>query len=86
MADESASDRDAQLAAFGRRLRELRLARGLSQEGLADLANLHRTYIGSVERGERNVSLANIYSLARALNVHPAVLLTDSDGCEDHIA
>ena len=54
---------------FGRRLRELRMARGLSQEALADRAGLHRTYLGSVERGERNVALENIHALAAALQV-----------------
>jgi transcriptional regulator with XRE-family HTH domain len=48
-------------------VRELRLDRGLSQEQLAELADLHRTYVGSVERGERNVSLDAITALAEAL-------------------
>ena len=60
---------------FGRRVRELRLGRGLSQEKLAELANLHRNYVGGVERGERNVSLLNIVKLARGLNVRPAKLI-----------
>lgn len=60
---------------FGSRLRELRLARGLSQERLAELANLHRNYVGSIERGERNISLLNIVALARALRIRPAELL-----------
>ena len=55
---------------FGARLRELRLASGLSQEELAARASLHRTYVGSVERGERNISIENIYALARALNLN----------------
>lgn len=54
---------------FGRRLRELRLARGRSQEQLALETGLNRTYVGSVERGERNISLVNIYKLAEALGV-----------------
>ncbi len=54
---------------FGRKLRELRKARGLSQEGLALGAELDRTYIGSVERGERNISLINIYKISSALGV-----------------
>ena len=47
----------------------MRLAAGLSQEGLAEKAGLHRTYVGSVERGERNIGLENIHALARALGV-----------------
>lgn len=43
------------------------MALGISQEQLADLADLHRTYVGSIERGERNVSLSNIVKLATAL-------------------
>jgi len=54
---------------FGWNVRQLRKAQNLSQEELAEKAGLHRTYIGSVERGERNISLENILALARALNV-----------------
>jgi transcriptional regulator with XRE-family HTH domain len=54
---------------FGRRIRELRQARGLSQEELAFRAGLHRTYVSSAERGERNVALVNLERLARALGV-----------------
>ena len=61
---------------FGRRVREQRAARGLSQEALAERAGLHRTYVGSVERGERNVSLDNIHALADALGVSPGELIT----------
>jgi transcriptional regulator with XRE-family HTH domain len=59
----------------GMRIRELRLAKGVSQEALADEAGLHRTYMGSVERGERNISLDNIVRIARALKVRPGMLL-----------
>lgn len=55
------------LKKFGSRVRHLRQARGLSQEELADRCRLHRTYIGSVERGERNLGLLNTYAIAKAL-------------------
>jgi len=54
---------------FGQRLRELRLARGLSQGKLAFKSGIHRTYLGSIERGERNPSLKNIAAIAEALGV-----------------
>jgi transcriptional regulator with XRE-family HTH domain len=60
---------------FGRRVREIRLQRGLSQEKLAERADLHRNYVGGVERGERNISLLNIVKLAHGLNVRPAKLI-----------
>lgn len=60
---------------FGARVRQLRQARSLSQEALADLAGLDRTYISSVERGQRNISLRNIEAIADALGVGLADLL-----------
>jgi len=56
-------------AAFGRRVRELRQVQGWSQEHLADVVGLDRSYVGGVERGERNVSLENIAKFAKALGV-----------------
>lgn len=63
------------LKIFGSAVREARTARKLSQEKLATLSGLHRTYIGSVERGERNVSLENIVKIANALRTDPSQLL-----------
>ena len=63
------------LTLFGERVRVLRQLRGLSQEALALAAGLDRTYVGGVERGERNVSLINIQKIAQALDVSPADLL-----------
>lgn len=54
---------------FGDRIKRLRIKMGLSQEKLAEFANLHRTYIGQIETGKRNVSLVNIEKLSKALNV-----------------
>ncbi|MBK6431062.1 MAG: helix-turn-helix transcriptional regulator [Anaerolineae bacterium] len=53
---------------LGDNIRQHRLAKGLSQEKLAELTGLHRTYVGSVERGERNISLLNLARIATALD------------------
>lgn len=60
---------------FGRSVRRCRLALGFSQEELADRAQIHRTYIGGIERGERNPTLTMIVRLADALCIAPAQLL-----------
>ncbi len=65
------------LSRFGDNLRRVRNVRGISQEKLADEAHLHRTYISSVERGERNVTLVTIEKLAKALKVSMTELLPD---------
>ena len=66
---------DSARTRLARHLRALRAVRGLSQEALADMAALHRTYVGSIERCERNVSLDNIEKLAVALGVDVCDLL-----------
>jgi transcriptional regulator with XRE-family HTH domain len=55
---------------FGKALRECRIQRNLSQEKLAELCGLHRTYISDVERGDRNISLVNIHKIASALHIN----------------
>jgi transcriptional regulator with XRE-family HTH domain len=62
---------------FGTLLRKLRHDKKISQETLADLADLHRTYISSVERGERNVTLETIEKLANALGISMSRLMPD---------
>jgi transcriptional regulator with XRE-family HTH domain len=66
------------LRELGFRVRERRVARGLTQAELGQLCELHRTFIGSVERGERNVSILNLRAMARALRVPLAELLDDT--------
>ena len=62
---------------FAKRLRQIRQIRGLSQEELADLVGLHRTYVGSVERSERNVSIDNMERFAQALEIDITELLIE---------
>ena len=62
---------------LAKRIRELRLEKGWSQEALADTCGLHRTYIGDIERRERNVSIDNIEKIALALKVPITELLSD---------
>lgn len=54
---------------FGDNVRKTRIKKGLSQEELADLAGVHRTYIGMIERAEKNITLENIEKIAKALKV-----------------
>jgi len=62
---------------FAKKLKEFRALKGLSQEELADIAGLHRTYVGSVERGERNISIDNMERLASALGIKIKDLLNN---------
>lgn len=63
------------LISFGRKVRNIRKKKGLSQEQLAYKANLHRTYIGMIERAEKNITLINIEKIANALEVEISELL-----------
>ena len=68
------------LVAFGDRVRELRKKKELSQEELADKAGLHRTYIGMIERGEKNITLVNIEKIANALELSVSDLMNFDNG------
>jgi transcriptional regulator with XRE-family HTH domain len=64
------------LKAFGLRVREIRVQKGLSQEALARLAGIDRTYIGGIERGERNAGIKNVWRIADALGIPAADLFS----------
>lgn len=63
------------LLRFGKKVQECRKAQQLTQEQLAELAGVHRTYIGMIERAEKNITLCNIEKIAKALKVSPQSLL-----------
>lgn len=67
------------LEAFGQNVRKFRVEQGLSQEQLADRAGLHRTYIGMIERAEKNITLCNIEKIANALSVTIVALLSTNN-------
>ena len=67
------------LLRLGQNIRSLRQQRGLTQEKLAELAGLHRTYLGGVERGERNISFINLNRVAQALEVNLSELVRGVD-------
>lgn len=71
------AEKNQDLVIFGERVKAVRKNQGLSQEELAAKADLHRTYIGMIERGEKNITLLNILKVARALNVFPSDLFKD---------
>jgi transcriptional regulator with XRE-family HTH domain len=68
---------------FGKTLRGLRTEQGYTQEAFADKAEIHRTYIGGIERGERNPTLTMIHRLAEALGVPPSRLLYPDCTCNE---
>jgi len=74
--DEFLKNREKYLLLFGAAIKHNRMALGLSQEEFAFRCGLHRTYIGSVERGERNVSLINILRICKALGCEPKDLIS----------
>ena len=63
------------LVKFGKKVKEYRAQKGISQEKLAESASLHRTYIGMIERAEKNITLLNIEKIAKALEIEPKDLL-----------
>ncbi len=60
---------DERMIAFGRRVRELRKSKGISQERLAEMAGIDRSYMGNIERGEKNITLKKAYEVCDALDV-----------------
>jgi len=76
-------ENDDLLSAFGLKIQEVRRDKKLSQESLAELADLDRTYISSMERGKRNVSLLNIIKVANALSVSPETLVKGLGGINE---
>ena len=72
--------KDHDLVVLGRRVRKLREAAGLTQEALAHAAGLHWTYVGQIERGERNLSFKNVLKLAQGLGVGPEELFKPPSG------
>lgn len=72
-------DFNGDLVLFGAAVRAHRKGVGLSQEALADLAEIDRSHMGKIERGERNVSLLNVIRIAHALSVKPSDLLRDAN-------
>ncbi len=71
--------REESLGQLGKNVRTVRESKNFSQEILAELCGLHRTYIGGLERGERNISVLAIVKIANALNVTPSQLLEKVD-------
>lgn len=70
-----AAEGKTELRALGRAIRAEREKLGVSQEDFAELCELHRTYIGQLERGEKNVSFSNVLRVAKAMHLKPSALL-----------
>ena len=60
---------DERMLAFGKRIREVRKSKGISQERLAEMADIDRSYMGNIERGEKNITLKKVYDICDALKV-----------------
>ena len=75
----AATQRSPEHAALGQAIRQLRVRSGISQDALAARSDLHRTYVGGIERGERNVSFGNLVKLAQALGIRPSELLARAE-------
>jgi len=69
--------KDPRLVAFGEKVRQIRKEKGLSQEALADLAGIDRSYMGHIERGDQNITLTKIFQIAKALETSLHNLICD---------
>lgn len=66
---------DKRMVAFGKRVREVRKSKGISQEKLAEMAGIDRSYMGNIERGEKNITLKKIYEICDALGIDITILI-----------
>jgi len=66
---------DERMVAFGKRVREVRKSKGISQEKLAEMAGIDRSYMGNIERGEKNITLKKIYEICDALQIDIKILI-----------
>nr|QJS05897.1 transcriptional regulator, XRE family [Psychrobacter sp.] len=66
---------DKRMVAFGKRVREVRKSKGISQEKLAEMAGIDRSYMGNIERGEKNITLKKIYEICDALQIDIKLLI-----------
>ncbi|WP_426138822.1 helix-turn-helix domain-containing protein [Psychrobacter sp. TWR1-1-1] len=66
---------DERMVAFGKRVREVRKSKGISQEKLAEMAGIDRSYMGNIERGEKNITLKKIYEICDALQIDIKLLI-----------